>query len=63
MVVPSKVWKRVQSMFSLQMLAIREGLLWILPCLMLSSLILFVASIGEFTVGKSTWWVFVFKLS
>ncbi|MEF1231039.1 hypothetical protein QTO02_26835, partial [Vibrio fortis] len=40
-----------------QMLAIREGLLWILPCLMISSLILFCASIGEFTVGKDRYWV------
>lgn len=40
-----------------QMLAIREGLLWILPCLMISSLILFGASLGEFTVGKDRYWV------
>ncbi|MDK9738128.1 EAL domain-containing protein [Vibrio sp. D404a] len=39
------------------MLAIREGLLWILPCLMISSLILFGASLGEFTVGKDRYWV------
>jgi len=40
-----------------QLQAIREGLLWILPCLMLISLILLVASIGEFIVGPDTPWV------
>ena len=40
-----------------QLQAIREGLLWILPCLMIISLILFVASIGEFIFGKDEAWV------
>ncbi|MBW3694724.1 EAL domain-containing protein [Vibrio sp. T187] len=54
---PHHHWKGLKSVLAIQMLAIREGLLWILPCLMISSLILFVASIGEFTVGKDTYWV------
>ncbi|WP_434763142.1 EAL domain-containing protein [Vibrio fortis] len=47
----------VKMVIANQMLAIREGLLWILPCLMISSIILFCASIGEFTVGKDRYWV------
>ncbi|MGF1753855.1 EAL domain-containing protein [Vibrio makurazakiensis] len=47
----------IKSVLAIQMMAIREGLLWILPCLMMSSLILFAASIGEFTVGKDVYWV------
>ncbi|MBA5762632.1 PTS sugar transporter subunit IIC/EAL domain-containing protein [Vibrio sp. 404] len=39
------------------MQAIREGLLWILPSLMIISLILFVASLGEFIFGKDEQWV------
>ncbi|WP_232055109.1 hypothetical protein [Vibrio taketomensis] len=35
-----------------QLQAIRESLLWILPCLMIISLLLFVASIGEFIYGR-----------
>ncbi len=53
-------WKQV---FSSQMQAIREGLLWILPCLMVSQLILFIASIGEFSHGGRTPWLdFLFEL-
>ncbi|WP_285405423.1 MULTISPECIES: EAL domain-containing protein [unclassified Vibrio] len=48
---------KVKLIVANQMLAIREGLLWILPCLMISSLILFGASLGEFTVGKDRYWV------
>ncbi|GAK88000.1 hypothetical protein JCM19238_5610 [Vibrio ponticus] len=36
-----------------QLQAIRESLLWILPCLMIISLTLFVASLGEFLFGKN----------
>lgn len=37
--------------------AIREGLLWLVPCLMISSLILFIAAIGEFVYGYRPSWV------
>ncbi|WP_244204646.1 EAL domain-containing protein [Vibrio rhodolitus] len=40
-----------------QLQAIRESLLWILPCLMIISLTLFVASLGEFLFGKNEPWV------
>ncbi|EGU57042.1 EAL domain-containing protein [Vibrio nigripulchritudo ATCC 27043] len=39
------------------LLALREGLLWMVPCLMLSSLILFVASIGDFLYAERPSWV------
>ncbi|MFA0414507.1 EAL domain-containing protein [Vibrio renipiscarius] len=41
----------------MQLQAIREGLLWILPCLMIISSILFIASLGEFIFGKEQPWV------
>jgi lactose/cellobiose-specific phosphotransferase system IIC component len=42
-------------LFSMQ--SIREGLLWVLPCLIVSSLFLFAASVGEFSLGKSVGWI------
>ncbi|PWI34069.1 diguanylate phosphodiesterase [Vibrio albus] len=42
-------------LFSMQ--SIREGLLWVLPCLIISSLFLFIASAGEFALGKSADWI------
>ncbi|MEF1283214.1 EAL domain-containing protein [Vibrio sp. M250220] len=36
--------------------AIREGMVWLIPCLMLSSFALFFASIGEFILeGRNVW--------
>ncbi|OLQ90841.1 diguanylate phosphodiesterase [Vibrio ponticus] len=40
-----------------QLQAIRESLLWILPCLMIISLTLFTASLGEFLFGNEEPWV------
>ncbi len=40
-----------------QLSAIRESLLWILPCLMIISLTLFSASLGEFLFGNDEPWV------
>ncbi|NIY83865.1 EAL domain-containing protein [Vibrio hepatarius] len=37
--------------------AIRDGMVWLIPCLMLSSFSLFFASIGEFAVGNRTTWI------
>ncbi|OIQ24568.1 EAL domain-containing protein [uncultured Vibrio sp.] len=48
---------RVYQIFLIQIQAIREGLLWILPCLMISSLLLFVASVSEFVGGSNQTWV------
>ncbi|WP_434996559.1 EAL domain-containing protein [Vibrio scophthalmi] len=48
---------RVKKIIAEQLQAVREGLLWILPCLMIISLILFVASLGEFLFGKDEQWV------
>lgn len=39
------------------MQSIREGLLWVLPCLIISSLFLFAASVGEFSLGRSVGWI------
>ncbi|HAS64152.1 MAG TPA: diguanylate phosphodiesterase [Vibrio sp.] len=50
-------FERLQKVLAEQLQAIREGLLWILPSLMIISLILFVASIGEFIFGKDEVWV------
>ena len=40
--------------------ALREGMIWLLPCLMLSSFALFFGSIGEFIYGRRTTWVTIF---
>lgn len=37
--------------------AIREGMVWLIPCLMLSSFALFFASVGEFVSGYRPPWV------
>lgn len=37
--------------------AVREGMVWLIPCLMLSSFALFFASIGEFILNGRTPWV------
>lgn len=37
--------------------AIREGMVWLVPCLMLSSFALFFASIGEFILGGRSVWI------
>ncbi len=34
--------------------ALREGMIWLIPCLMISSFVLFVACIGEFVYGYRT---------
>ncbi|WGV99174.1 EAL domain-containing protein [Vibrio sp. YMD68] len=54
-------WNVVEG-FSLKfitpsLLALREGMIWLLPCLMLSSFFLFFASMGEFVFGRRTEWV------
>ncbi|PNH89660.1 diguanylate phosphodiesterase [Vibrio diazotrophicus] len=40
--------------------AIRQGMIWLIPCLMLSSLALFVACIAEFYIGSRPSWVQAF---
>ncbi|KHT52797.1 diguanylate phosphodiesterase, partial [Vibrio sinaloensis] len=40
--------------------AIREGMLWLIPCLMISSFALFFASIGEFIAGHRYPWIELF---
>ncbi|MBD0786837.1 PTS sugar transporter subunit IIC/EAL domain-containing protein [Vibrio sp. Y2-5] len=40
--------------------AIRQGMIWLIPCLMLSSLALFVACIAEFYIGGRPSWVQAF---
>ncbi len=37
--------------------ALREGMIWLIPCLMFSSFALFFASMGEFYYGYRTGWV------
>ncbi|PKF80384.1 diguanylate phosphodiesterase [Vibrio sp. vnigr-6D03] len=39
------------------LLALREGMLWTVPCLMLSSIVLFVAAIGDFFHSERPVWV------
>ncbi|USD66355.1 EAL domain-containing protein [Vibrio sp. SCSIO 43136] len=47
----------VEKFISPSLRALREGLLWLVPCLMLSSLLLFVAAIGEFAYGRRLTWI------
>ncbi|HDY7660495.1 TPA: PTS sugar transporter subunit IIC/EAL domain-containing protein [Vibrio vulnificus] len=49
----NKVSKRLAP--SLQ--AIREGMIWLIPCLMLSAFALFFASMGEFVGGGRSGWI------
>ncbi len=37
--------------------AVRDGMVWLIPCLMLSSFALFFASIGEFAMGNRAAWI------
>lgn len=39
------------------LLALREGMLWTVPCLMLSSIVLFIAAIGDFFHSERPVWV------
>ncbi|MCK6265108.1 EAL domain-containing protein [Vibrio sp. ZSDE26] len=48
---------KIYRTLAVQIQAIREGLLWILPCLMISSLLLFVGSVSEFIIGPNQPWV------
>ncbi|WP_244896819.1 EAL domain-containing protein [Vibrio panuliri] len=48
---------RARKLITEQLQAIRESLLWILPCLMIISLTLFIASVGEFIFGRDEAWV------
>ncbi len=49
--------KWVQTCSSPYLLAIREGLIWVVPCLMISSFSLFIASMGEFVLGERPDWI------
>lgn len=51
-------WSRKYLTPSFQ--AIREGMVWLIPCLMISSFCLLVACIGEFVIGYRAPWVTVF---
>ncbi|MGF1698005.1 EAL domain-containing protein [Vibrio lamellibrachiae] len=48
---------KIYRTLAVQIQAIREGLLWILPCLMISSLLLFVGSVSEFILGPNQPWI------
>lgn len=39
--------------------SIREGMVWLIPCLMISSFVLFIASMGELFSGGRPEWVLV----
>ncbi len=54
----SGVWFNQYVMPSLY--AIREGMIWLIPCLMISSFCLFAACITEFAQGYRSTWVEVF---
>ncbi|ENM3902696.1 PTS sugar transporter subunit IIC, partial [Vibrio cholerae] len=39
--------------------SIREGMVWLIPCLMISSFVLFIASMGELFSGGRPEWVLI----
>ncbi|WP_394128306.1 PTS sugar transporter subunit IIC/EAL domain-containing protein [Vibrio hepatarius] len=47
----------VHRLFVPSLQAIREGMVWLIPCLMLSSFALFFASIGEFFLDSREAWI------
>lgn len=47
----------VHRFFVPSLQAVREGMVWLIPCLMLSSFALFFASIGEFILGSRDTWI------
>ncbi|EJL6399820.1 PTS sugar transporter subunit IIC/EAL domain-containing protein [Vibrio navarrensis] len=49
--------KKLFKSLSLSLLAVREGMIWLIPCLMLSAFALFFASVGEFLSGGRSWWI------
>ncbi len=57
---PSYLFSRVLKYGHSSMHAIRQGMIWLIPCLMLSSLALFVACIAEFYIGSRPSWVQAF---
>lgn len=57
---PSYLFGRVLKYGHSSMHAIRQGMIWLIPCLMLSSLALFVACIAEFYIGSRPSWVQAF---
>nr|WP_254869293.1 EAL domain-containing protein [Vibrio diazotrophicus] len=57
---PNHLFGRVLKYGYSSMHAIRQGMIWLIPCLMLSSLALFVACIAEFYIGGRPSWVQAF---
>ncbi|OJI54798.1 PTS sugar transporter subunit IIC/EAL domain-containing protein [Vibrio vulnificus] len=49
--------KKVSKRLAPSLQAIREGMIWLIPCLMLSAFALFFASMGEFVGGGRSGWV------
>ncbi|ELK8309162.1 TPA: EAL domain-containing protein [Vibrio vulnificus] len=49
--------KKVSKRFAPSLQAIREGMIWLIPCLMLSAFALFFASMGEFVGGGRSGWI------
>ncbi|MER0305674.1 PTS sugar transporter subunit IIC/EAL domain-containing protein [Vibrio vulnificus] len=49
--------KKVSKRLSPSLQAIREGMIWLIPCLMLSAFALFFASMGEFVGGGRSGWI------
>ncbi|HFQ4928473.1 PTS sugar transporter subunit IIC/EAL domain-containing protein [Vibrio vulnificus] len=49
--------KKVSKRLAPSLQAIREGMIWLIPCLMLSAFALFFASMGEFVGGGRSVWI------
>lgn len=49
--------KKVSKRLAPSLQAIREGMIWLIPCLMLSAFALFFASMGEFVGGGRSGWI------
>lgn len=50
-------FNRISKCAAPYLLALREGLIWVVPCLMVSSFALFIASMGEFILGERPEWI------
>lgn len=49
--------KKVSKRLAPSLQAVREGMIWLIPCLMLSAFALFFASMGEFITGGRNGWI------
>ncbi|KOO16488.1 diguanylate phosphodiesterase [Vibrio xuii] len=59
-IIPSSLSHWMSKFIVPSLQAIREGMVWLIPCLMISSFCLLVACVGEFIVGHRQPWIDTF---